>query len=290
MAPLHQLTAVTTGILSHICYFNRGEHHFHGVRYIQIFVATFATTVIALFQLGEPIDSALAHVAPLVFYYLAGLFTSLLIYRLFLHPLNKFPGPLGARFSNLWFSSQLKDSDGFRKIQKLHEHYGDFVRIGSSDLSITHPTAINVIYGPNSKCTKSAWYDINRPRISLQTIRVKALHHERRREWSGAFSDKSLRGYEERIWKYTSKLIVQIEAFDGQPINVSKWFNLYTFDIMGDLAFGESFQMLEAGKDHWAIKLLNGGVEPFKWLFPTWFFRLLTAIPGATRDYWNFIG
>lgn len=31
---------------------------------------------------------------------------------------------------------------------------------------------------------------------------------------------------------------------------------------MGDLAFNESFDMLETGKEHWAIHLLNEGMAP----------------------------
>lgn len=31
---------------------------------------------------------------------------------------------------------------------------------------------------------------------------------------------------------------------------------------MGDLAFGKSFDMLQSGEEHWAIKLLNEGMEP----------------------------
>lgn len=45
----------------------------------------------------------------------------------------------------------------------------------------------------------------------------------------------------------------------GEPINASKWFNLFSFDVMGDLGFGKSFNMLESGETHWAIKLLGEG-------------------------------
>ena len=31
---------------------------------------------------------------------------------------------------------------------------------------------------------------------------------------------------------------------------------------MGDLAFGKSFNMLDSGEEHWAIKLLGEGMEP----------------------------
>lgn len=74
---------------------------------------------------------------------------------------------------------------------------------------------------------------------------------------------------------------------------------------MGDLAFNESFGMLETGKEHWAIHLLNEGMEPLAlncmscqrmyicrmltYSVPPWFFRTLTAIPGLAAGYWKFI-
>lgn len=284
---LEYIAAAAAGAMCHVYYFNSGEHHFYGATYVQVFAATFVAAVIVLYQ-QESTGKALAQLIPIAFY-LAGLYTSLITYRLVFHPLNKFPGPIGARISNFWLSAQLKDGDAFRKIQNLHQKYGDFVRVGSSDLSITHPKAVSVIYGLGSKCTKAAFYDLTRPMVSLQTLRIKALHDQRRRIWSPAFSDKALRGYEERMKQYRDKLISQIEAFDGQPINASKWFNLYTFDVMGDLAFGTSFKMLETSEEHWAIKLLNQGIEPLSWMFPVWFFRLMTAVPGLMRNWWRFI-
>ena len=88
---------------------------------------------------------------------------------------------------------------------------------------------------------------------------------------------------------YRHKLIGQLEAFDGQPINVTKWFNLYTFDTMGDLTFGSSFMMLETSEEHWAVKLLHEGLAPLQWAFPMWIFRMMASIPGLMRDWYRFI-
>ena len=286
---LGYIAAFAIGALSHVCYFNRGEHHFYGARYVQIIAIVLGAALILLCQWGESKSKALAQVTSITIFYLVGLYTSLVIYRSLIHPLNKFPGPFGARFSSFWLSGYVKNGDAFRQIQKLHEKYGAFVRVGPSDLSITHPMAVSAVYGLGSKCTKAAWYDLTRPMMSLQTLRVKALHDQRRRLWSPAFSDKALRGYEERIQKYQNILISQIETYHGQSINVSKWFNFYSFDIMGDLAFGTSFKMLEASEEHWAIKLLNEGIEPLSFMFPVWFFRFMTAVPGLMRDWWKFI-
>jgi len=84
--------------------------------------------------------------------------------------------------------------------------------------------------------------------------------------------------------------INKIGNLSGKPINASKWFNLYSFDVMGDLGFGEPFDMLESGEEHWAIALLNAGMDPMGFWFPIWFFRTLVSIPGATKDYFRFIG
>ena len=289
MIPLECIAAVAAGVVSHLYYFNRGEHHLYGAVYVQVFTAVYVAVTLLFYLQGHSTGEALAQVTKIALFYLAGLYTSLLTYRSLFHPLNKFPGPFGARISNFWLSSHLKDGDAFRKVQQLHEKYGDFVRVGSSDLSIIHPNAVSVIYGQGTSCTKTAFYDLTKPMVSLQTLRVKTLHDQRRRLWSAAFSDKVLRGYEESIKKYQDKLIAQIEAFGGQPINASKWFNLYTFDVMGDLAFGTSFKMLETSEEHWAIKLLNEGLVPVSWMFPPWFFKIMTAIPGLTKDWWKFI-
>lgn len=154
---------------------------------------------------------------------------------------------------------------------------------------MTHPKAVNAIYGPNPKCSKASWYDLTRATVSLQTLRVKALHEQRRRTWSPAFSDKAIRVYEERIKKYRNQLIAQIDTFDGQPVDVTKWFMLYNFDITGDLVYGTSFNMLDTGEEHWAVKLMNNCLTPVSWQFAPWFFRLMAAIPGLMRSWWRWL-
>lgn len=44
------------------------------------------------------------------------------------------------------------------------------------------------------------------------------------------------------------------DGTSGKPINATNILNLYSFDTMGDLAFGKDFGMLESGEVHWAIR------------------------------------
>ena len=75
--------------------------------------------------------------------------------------------------------------------------------------------------------------------------------------WAPAFSDRALRGYEVRIRRYNDLLLGKLGETNGQAVNASEVFNQYSFDVMGDLAFGRSFDMLESGETHWAIRLLR---------------------------------
>jgi hypothetical protein len=61
------------------------------------------------------------------------LWTNMLIYRAFFHPLNKFPGPFGAKLTKFWGFGKVIGSkiQYFKVAGKLQEQYGDYVRAGS---------------------------------------------------------------------------------------------------------------------------------------------------------------
>ncbi|KAJ4017603.1 hypothetical protein NW766_003668 [Fusarium irregulare] len=83
----------------------------------------------------------------------------------------------------------------------------------------------------------------------------------------------ALRDYEPRVVKYTKQLTEQIAKTSGKPMNVSAWINFYTFDIVGDLAFGTSFDYLVKGKrdkfleDSHESQALMGAFRQVTWLF-----------------------
>ncbi|KAI1492457.1 putative cytochrome P450 monooxygenase [Biscogniauxia mediterranea] len=293
MAPFPPIVAplaVASGMALHLLYFNRGEHHMYGIRYMQVFVTTFLVAVATLTVAYDvALKSSLAIVSLCTGYVSVGLFSSLLCYRLFWHPLRGFPGPLGARISSLWLTLQNTKAENHRVCLDLYNRYGPFVRIGSSELMIVHPKAVPAIYGAQSACSKAAFYDEDYPRESIHMTRNAKLHHERRRIWSQAFSDRALRGYESHISTYNAALVSRLAEFKGAPANAPRWFNYYSFDVMGDLAFGRDFGMLSSGQQHWAIALLDEAFVIQGLKLPVWVFRMLTAVPGLTAKYWSFI-
>jgi hypothetical protein len=114
----------------------------------------------------------------------------MLIYRAFFHRLGSFPGPPLAKLSKFWHVAQLGKLDNYKRLDRWHIQYGDFVRIGPSELSIVHPDAVEAIMGARSTCTKGPWYDGGNPLVSMHQCRDRALHDKRRRVWDRGFSIK----------------------------------------------------------------------------------------------------
>lgn len=60
-----------------------------------------------------------------------GLLGSVLAYRVFFHRLRRFPGPLGARLSRFYaLRHAARNRQMHLVLERLHEEYGDFVRVG----------------------------------------------------------------------------------------------------------------------------------------------------------------
>lgn len=265
------------GVATHRFYLSNGEHHLQGLLYLQILISLVSITIFILVFLGLSLDHAIFKTGPPTLLYILGLTSSLFLSRTLLSPLSAFPGPVSAKISTLHFSLSLRASNAHVKLLKLHRQYGDFVRIGSSDLSITHPAAINAIYGRGSPCTKAAWYDLTHPMTSLQTTRSRETHDKRRRIWSAAFSDAAVRGYEQRITTFQDQLESYISAREDGSVCVNEVMSFYNFDVMGDLAFGTPFEMLKGEVEHWAVVLLHRGIDPLGLMLPTWAFRVSTS-------------
>lgn len=99
----------------------------------------------------------------------------------------------------------------------------------------------------------------------------------------------AVRDYEGRVVGYTNDLMEQISRRIGQPMVASAWFNYYSFDVMGDLAFGQSFDMLKNGRAHFAMELLISGMLPLGLLTPiSWMIPVMVAAPLVGREFRKF--
>ncbi|RCI16875.1 hypothetical protein L249_2046 [Ophiocordyceps polyrhachis-furcata BCC 54312] len=186
----------------------------------------------------------------LVLMWLAGMSGSMFLYRAAMHPLRCFPGPFAARLTNLYAAAmEAKKRQAFRELRKLHEKYGDFVRVGPSLLSIRDPRAIRLIHDSRSHCTKDATYEVVTVPgpVSLHLTRDRKKHDRRRKAWDRALNTKAIRQYEHRVARCAAQLARLIDRTKGQPSDASGLFHQCSFDVMGEVGFGKSFDCLVRG-------------------------------------------
>lgn len=192
-----------------------------------------------------------------------------IIYNLFFHPLRHFPGPKAAAATPFPFVRRLLDGRMPQWTTKLHLKYGDVVRVHPDELSFTGASAFQDIYNTRPQLPKP---DIGtlisengvRP---LPTIVNQKDHTRQRRVLSHAFSDHALRDQESIIQKYSDLFIERLfnQVKQGiSTVDICLWYNFVTFDIIGDLSFGESFQCLENADNHPWIKTVYQGIKAAK--------------------------
>ncbi|OQE44781.1 hypothetical protein PENCOP_c002G03928 [Penicillium coprophilum] len=285
-----------SGLTTHVLFYRHGEWDLKAPRLMISYILLFlGVTFLERYKKNDLALDAPSHLAAkLVGCHILGIYSSMLFYRAFLHRLSRFPGPFLARLSNFYVTAlSARKLHLYEETEKLHELYGDYVRLGPTELSIADPRAVQAIYSSTAKVSKGPWYTILEPRASLQTVRDKQEHAQRRKVWDQGFSTRALRDYEPRVFRYTEQLVQVLEREVGNQINIAQWFNYYSFDVMGDLAFGKSFNMLIDGKDAYILKQLHADMKMIgifghiTWLFP--FFKRIPLINADYLKFWKWV-
>ncbi|RAL16349.1 cytochrome P450 [Aspergillus homomorphus CBS 101889] len=238
------IAAIFLGIATHLGLFIHSEWEVH----VFSVVATLFVSPVAVLCLlaGLGYSHALWLMLSAVMSYNVALCSSIAVYRYFFHALKRFPGPKLARISALWcFKDAVIDAKWHLRVQELHRQYGTFVRIKPREISIDDPSAIKAIHGAGTSCVKGSFYDLNYPNHSLQMSRDKAFHSKRRRLWDRGFSPRALAGYEPFILDHCRVLVELISARAPHKQEVNELIAGFTWDSMGILAFGKSFNMLQ---------------------------------------------
>ncbi|KAI1633880.1 cytochrome P450 [Biscogniauxia mediterranea] len=179
-------------------------------------------------------------------------------YNLFLHPLRHFPGPLLMRAGRIpYFYKSITGTLPFDMLD-IHNRYGSVVRIAPNELAFSDPRAWKDIMGHRKQGVASfeKWNGFYRliPDEPVNVVNAPGEEHASlRRQLAHGFSDASLRGQESIIMKHINLLIRRLhENSHGgtKPVNLMAWYNYTTFDVIGDLAFGEPFGCLDNSDYH----------------------------------------
>lgn len=149
----------------------------------------------------------------------------------------------------------------------LHRQYGPIVRIAPNELAFSGSRAWKDIYvrrtagGRGDMDKDMAFYrplpDGFHPPDIINAH--KAEHVVLRREMAQGFSERSLRAQQPIVGRYIDLLITRLHERCAAPVDMTAWYNFTTFDVIGDLTFGEPFGCLETSDYHpWVKKIFAG--------------------------------
>ncbi|KIW89237.1 uncharacterized protein Z519_10090 [Cladophialophora bantiana CBS 173.52] len=202
----------------------------------------------------------------------------LVVYRLYLSPLARFPGPKLAA-ATAWYEFYYDAICHGRytfEIGKMHKQYGPIVRISPWELHIDDPDYYEVLYSRSSPRNKYKYF-ANMFGTPKASIAILDHNHHRllRSNMNPYFSMQRIRALEPEIQAVVDKLCYRLNEFKntGIPITVQHAYTCFTTDVISDYTMGVGFHYLDEPNfvPQWSetlsgIAKSSAFFKPFPWL------------------------
>lgn len=165
-------------------------------------------------------------------------------------PVSSLPGTQLSKWTDLPLRLTILTGRRAQYVHALHEKYGAVVRIGPREVDISDRTAARQIHRANSGFLKSSFYATGGRFQSMFSTRDPVFHAKRRRLLGGCFTEAALAKLEPTILNLAQTAVVKMgkESRAHGCVDVLKWWTLLAMDVIGQLSFGQSFDMVERGE------------------------------------------
>jgi hypothetical protein len=143
-----------------------------------------------------------------------------------------------------------------RVMQIIDIIIGPVFRVSPNELSFASVKSWKDIYGPwagKQPFVKSEFYDIygtGFDSLCIGSERDPAEHNRMKRSLAGMFSTKSVFEQESIMQEVLDRFISRVGQFSDlkEGLNMTDWYDMVAFDVLGEMAFGESFGSIESGE------------------------------------------
>ncbi|KAM0493214.1 hypothetical protein ACHAP8_009395 [Fusarium lateritium] len=224
------------------------------------------------------------------------------IYDVFFSPLKNIPGPIVARFTDLWYVNRVRKGHFEHDNISLHRRYGPIVRYGPNRYSFDHPEAAQIIYGvgKSDKFAKSSFYRAfgtpirDQPNIfSHQNIKE---HSQMRRLYQNTHAMSALVSYEDSVDECSDLFDQRLREMTGGPVSANvqphvdlgRWLQCYAFDVIGMITYSKRLGFLDQGVDIAGIMesleeflAYSSVIGVYSWIHP-FLFHLRNFLAGNT--------
>jgi len=169
------------------------------------------------------------------------------IYRLFLHPLARVPGPKVAAISRLWQAQQHRNGRLFTI--KLHREYGPVVRIAPNEVAFDSADAFHELYRAGSSFQKGEWYQSTKSKrgrvdwlgrretppdtLDLLPESNMELYRMQRRAFGPVYSASNMKRYEAVIDGCLARVVSKLRSLDGRQVNLTEWVHIISLGESG---------------------------------------------------------
>ncbi|KAF2016769.1 cytochrome P450 [Aaosphaeria arxii CBS 175.79] len=184
-------------------------------------------------------------------------------YRLTLHPLSKYPGPIIAATTDWYvgFFAALKRQH--LVTYSNHQKYGTVIRQGPNKLVFNSHQALHDIY-QSEKINKVRSYlctQIKSDTYSIFNCLDKDLHRIKRRIISKALSEQKMRRFEPVLLTHVDRFLALLlrSHHKKQAVNMSERFKRLGLEIIGKFGFGYDLKLQTEEEHVFVVKGMEGG-------------------------------
>ena len=181
---------------------------------------------------------------------------------------------------------------------------GTVIRVSPNELSFSSVASWKDIYGFKSEAQgkethiKSDFYQMyasGYQKLCIGSEPDPKKHSVMKKDLSEAFSTRALLAQERIIHDSVDEFLVKIDSIPEvaeKGLDLTKWFGMFSFDLFGEMALGESFGAVEAGEPHFWPKTVTqhlffvtilDNLRHFPWISRV-FKKLLPWATTAVRD------
>ncbi|KAG9241457.1 trichodiene oxygenase [Calycina marina] len=212
--------------------------------------------------------------------------SGLAIYRLYFHPLSRFPGPKLAAVTR-WYEAYfdvVQNGQYTFKIAKLHRQYGPIIRISPHELHIHDPQFFDEIYRHDGHWNKYSFtYDAFTANGATICTADHGIHRARKQPLAPFFSKARVGAHHELIRRHLHTLCGRITAFasSGTEFDLGAAISALTRDVANEFILSKHQNQLDA-EDFDAGMTNVFQKSNFMWritkFFP-WFGPIMLSIP-----------
>ncbi|KAL4931027.1 cytochrome P450 [Aspergillus undulatus] len=175
------------------------------------------------------------------------------LFRRYGSPIKDIPGPFLASFSSLWKVYHAWKGHSEEELIRLHNEYGDFVRISEKEVSVSHPDAVKQLLHTNiPKGTFYSMFSLPDYRYVNQMSELDPTRHiHKTRNLSAGFSLSNIAKTEPYIDAVLKLFKTRLDGLcvSGAPVHFQDWFSFFAFDVLGEVTFSKSFGFVQSGID-----------------------------------------